>query len=150
MIFAQTLISGINNFPYLAIPFFILLGMVMEKSAISRPLVELGDELVGFLPGGLAMATVFACAVFAAISGSGPATVAAIGSISVPEMIRRGYSKRFAVGIAASAGALGHHSPSILHHLWRFRGKSIAKLFLGGMVLGCSWRFSSCCSACEG
>jgi C4-dicarboxylate transporter, DctM subunit len=138
MIFAQTLISGINNFPYLAIPFFILLGMVMEKSAISRPLVELGDELVGFLPGGLAMATVFACAIFAAISGSGPATVAAIGSISVPEMIRKGYSKRFAVGIAASAGALGPIiPPSIPFIIYGVSvEESIAKLFLGGMGAG--------------
>jgi len=138
MIFAQTLISGINNFPYLAIPFFILLGMVMEKSAISRPLVELGDELVGFLPGGLAMATVFACAIFAAISGSGPATVAAIGSITVPEMIRKGYSKRFAVGIAASAGALGPIiPPSIPFIIYGVSvEESIAKLFLGGMGAG--------------
>lgn len=138
MIFAQTLIGGINNFPYLAIPFFILLGMVMEKSAISRPLVELGDELVGFLPGGLAMATVFACAIFAAISGSGPATVAAIGSISVPEMIQRGYSKRFAVGIAASAGALGPIiPPSIPFIIYGVSvEESIAKLFLGGMGAG--------------
>jgi C4-dicarboxylate transporter DctM subunit len=138
MIFAQTLISGINNFPYLAIPFFVLLGMVMEKSDISRPLVELGDELVGFLPGGLAMATVFACAVFAAISGSGPATVAAIGSISIPEMIRRGYSKRFAVGIAASAGALGPIiPPSIPFIIYGVSvEESIAKLFLGGMGAG--------------
>ena len=138
MIFAQTLISGINNFPYLAIPFFILLGMVMEKSAISRPLVELGDELVGYLPGGLAMATVFASAVFAAISGSGPATVAAIGSISVPEMIHRGYSKRFAVGIAASAGALGPIiPPSIPFIIYGVSvEESIAKLFLGGLGAG--------------
>ena len=138
MIFAQTLIGGLNNFPYLAIPFFILLGMVMEKSAISRPLVELGDELVGVLPGGLALATVFACAVFAAISGSGPATVAAIGSISVPEMIRRGYSKRFAVGIAASAGALGPIiPPSIPFIIYGVSvEESIAKLFLGGMGAG--------------
>jgi C4-dicarboxylate transporter DctM subunit len=138
MIFAQTLIGGINNFPYLAIPFFILLGMVMEKSAISRPLVELGDELVGFLPGGLAMATVFASAIFAAISGSGPATVAAIGSISVPEMIQRGYSKRFAVGIAASAGALGPIiPPSIPFIIYGVSvEESIAKLFLGGLGAG--------------
>jgi C4-dicarboxylate transporter DctM subunit len=138
MIFAQTLISGINNFPYLAIPFFILLGMIMEKSAISGPLVELGDELVGFLPGGLAMATVFACAIFAAISGSGPATVAAIGSITVPEMMRKGYSKRFAVGIAASAGALGPIiPPSIPFIIYGVSvEESIAKLFLGGMGAG--------------
>jgi C4-dicarboxylate transporter DctM subunit len=138
MIFAQTLIAGINNFPYLAIPFFILLGAVMEKSAISRPLVELGDELVGFLTGGMAMATVFASAVFASISGSGPATVAAIGSISVPEMMRRGYSRRFAVGIAASAGALGPIiPPSIPFIIYGVSvEESIAKLFLGGMGAG--------------
>jgi C4-dicarboxylate transporter DctM subunit len=126
MIFAQTLIAGINNFPYLAIPFFILLGAVMEKSAISRPLVELGDELVGFLTGGMA------------ISGSGPATVAAIGSISVPEMMRRGYSRRFAVGIAASAGALGPIiPPSIPFIIYGVSvEESIAKLFLGGMGAG--------------
>lgn len=138
MIFSQTLISGINNFPYLAIPFFVLLGMVMERSQISRPLVELGEELVGFLPGGMAMATVVASAIFAAISGSGPATVAAIGSVTVPEMIRRGYSKRFSVGIAASAGALGPIiPPSIPFIIYGVSvEESIAKLFLGGLGAG--------------
>ncbi|MGQ9510220.1 MAG: TRAP transporter large permease subunit, partial [Thermodesulfobacteriota bacterium] len=99
MMVAQTFLSGINNFAYLAIPFFVLLGIVMERAKISDLLVEFADELVGYLAGGLAMGTIVACAIFAAISGSGPATVAAIGTIAFPEMVKKGYSKRFAVSV---------------------------------------------------
>ncbi|MCX5906311.1 MAG: TRAP transporter large permease subunit, partial [Deltaproteobacteria bacterium] len=106
MMFSQTLITGIDNFALLAIPFFVLLGAVMEKAEISRSLVDLADELIGFLRGGMAIVTVLASMLFATVSGSGPATVAAIGSITIPEMTKRGYSQRFAVGIASAAGAL--------------------------------------------
>jgi C4-dicarboxylate transporter DctM subunit len=138
MMIAQTFLSGINNFAYLAIPFFVLLGTMMEKAEISNLLVEFADELVGYLSGGLAMGTIVASAIFAAISGSGPATVAAIGTVSIPEMIKRGYSKSFAVGTAASGGILGPIIPPSIPFI--IYGvvveESIAKLFLGGLAAG--------------
>jgi C4-dicarboxylate transporter DctM subunit len=138
MMFPQTLITGIDNFALLAIPFFILLGVVMEKSEISKSLVDLADELLGFLRGGLAIGTVLASMLFATVSGSGPATVAAIGSITIPEMTRRGYSKRFSVGVTSAAGALGPIiPPSIPFIIYGVATEeSIAKLFLGGMGAG--------------
>jgi len=138
MMFAQTFLSGIGNFAYLAIPLFVLLGVVMEKTEISRSLVAFADELVGYLTGGLAMGTIVASAIFAAISGSGPATVAAIGTIAIPEMVRKGYSKRFAVAVAATGGILGPIiPPSIPFIIYGvIVEESIAKLFLGGLGAG--------------
>ena len=138
MMIAQTFLSGVNNFAYLAIPFFVLLGTVMEKAEISNQLVDFADELVGYLPGGLAMGTIVACAIFAAISGSGPATVAAIGTIAIPEMVKRGYSKPFAVGTAAAGGILGPIiPPSIPFIIYGVvTEQSIARLFLGGLGAG--------------
>jgi C4-dicarboxylate transporter DctM subunit len=135
---AQTFLSGINNFAYLAIPFFVLLGVVMERAKISGLLVEFADELVGYLAGGLAMGTTVACAIFAAISGSGPATVAAIGTIAIPEMVKKGYSKRFAASVTASGGILGPIiPPSIPFIIYGvIVEESIAKLFLGGLGAG--------------
>jgi len=138
MMFAQTFLSGINNFAYLAIPFFILLGVVMEKARISDVIVGFADELVGYLRGGLAMAGIIASAIFAAISGSGPATVAAIGTVVIPEMEKRGYSKRFAASAAASGGILGPIiPPSIPFIIYGVvTEESITKLFLGGLSAG--------------
>jgi C4-dicarboxylate transporter DctM subunit len=138
MMFAQTFLSGINNFAYLAIPFFVLLGVVMEKSRMSDVIVGFADELVGYLRGGLAMAAIIASAIFAAISGSGPATVAAIGTVVIPEMEKRGYSKRFAASTAASGGILGPIiPPSIPFIIYGVvTEESITKLFLGGLGAG--------------
>ena len=138
MMIAQTFLSGVNNFAYLAIPFFVLLGTLMERAEMSNQLVDFADELVGYLPGGLAMGTIVACAIFAAISGSGPATVAAIGTVAIPEMVKRGYSKRFAVGTAAAGGILGPIiPPSIPFIIYGVvTEQSIARLFLGGLGAG--------------
>jgi C4-dicarboxylate transporter, DctM subunit len=138
LMFSQTLITGIDNFALLSIPFFVLLGVVMEKAEMSRALVDLANELVGFIRGGMAVVTVLASMFFATVSGSGPATVAAIGSITIPDMTKRGYSKKFAVGVACSAGALGPIlPPSIPFIIYGVTtGESIAKLFLGGMGAG--------------
>jgi C4-dicarboxylate transporter DctM subunit len=138
MMFPQTLMAGIDNFSYLAIPFFVLLGVVMERAEISRSLVDFANELVGFMRGGMAIVAVLASMVFATISGSGVATVAAIGSITIPEMTKRGYSQRFAVGVASSAGCLGPViPPSIPFIIYGVTtGESITKLFLGGMGAG--------------
>jgi C4-dicarboxylate transporter, DctM subunit len=138
MMFSQTLIAGINNFALLAIPLFILLGAILAKSQISQSLIELADELIGFLPGGLAVGTVLSSMLFATASGSGPATVAAIGSITIPEMEKRGYSRSFSMGVAASAGALGPIiPPSIPLIIYGVVAEdSILRLFLAGLGAG--------------
>ncbi len=138
MMFAQTFLSGIMNFAYLAIPFFVLLGTVMDRAQISRSLVAFADELVGYLTGGLAMGTVIACGIFASISGSGPATVAAIGTVTIPEMVSKGYSLRFAAAATAAGGILGPIiPPSIPFIIYGVVAEvSIAKLFLGGLGAG--------------
>ena len=138
IMFSQNLIAGIENFSYLAIPFFVLLGVVMEKANISRSLVDCANEFVGFIRGGMAIVAIVASAIFAAISGSGPATVAAIGSITYPEMVKQGYSKRFAVGVVSAAGCLGPIiPPSISFIIYGVcTGESITKLFMGGMGAG--------------
>lgn len=91
----------------LAIPLFILSGAVMARGAIGQRLIQFANALLGWLPGGLAMGSVFACMIFAAISGSSPATVVAIGGIAAPAMIRAGYRESFAHGLVTSAGSLG-------------------------------------------
>jgi C4-dicarboxylate transporter DctM subunit len=141
MMIAQTFLDGIANFVYLGIPFFVLLGTVMEKAEVSKPLVDCADELVGYLPVALAMGVIFASAVFAAISGSGPATVAAIGTIAIPEMEKRGYVKSFAVGRSGRRQRAEFSGPSappsipfIIYGV--VTEQSIARLFLGGLGAG--------------
>ncbi len=138
MMFSQTLITGIDNFALLAIPLFVLFGAILERSRISQSLIELADELIGFLTGGLAVGTVLSSMIFATASGSGPATVAAIGSITIPEMEKRGYSRSFSMGVAASAGALGPIiPPSIPFIIYGVvTEESILRLFLAGLGAG--------------
>ncbi len=143
LMFPQNLVSGINNFALMAIPFFILLGNLLEKTEMAKTLVNLADELIGFVPGGLAAVTVLASMMFATGSGSGPATVAAIGSITIPAMEEKGYSKKFSMGVAAAAGALGPiippSIPLIIYGV--VAGESIAKLFLAGLGAGLLFTF---------
>ena len=107
LMIAQKAVTGLDSFPLLAIPFFILAGALMCTGGISRRLVALAESLVGFIVGGLAMVTVLACMFFAAISGSGPATVSAIGSFMIPSMKERKYDAGFAAAITAAAGTIG-------------------------------------------
>ncbi|WP_232055271.1 TRAP transporter large permease [Vibrio taketomensis] len=104
---AQISFSGLDSFTYLAIPMFIMAGFVMETGGLSRRIVGFASTLVGRTTGGLGIVTVIACMFFAAISGSSPATVAAIGSMMVPSMIEKGYNRHFAGALTASAGSLG-------------------------------------------
>src|SRR6056297_2192480 len=90
---AQNAFSAIDSFTLIAIPMFILAGSLMERGGLTHALVALSRALVGNRPGGLATVTVIACTLFAAITGSGPATAAAIGSIMIPAMIRDGYGR---------------------------------------------------------
>jgi C4-dicarboxylate transporter DctM subunit len=106
MFIAQKAYTGLDSFPLLAVPFFILAGSLMNNGGISKRLIDLADAIVGFATGGLAMVTVLACMFFAAISGSGPATVSAIGSFMIPAMKERNYRGDFATALTASAGTI--------------------------------------------
>jgi C4-dicarboxylate transporter DctM subunit len=134
----QRMFTAIDSFPFMAIPFFMLAGNIMEKGGISRRLVNLANELLGPIRGGLAMTTCLACAFFGAVSGSGPGTVAAIGSIMYPEMVKQGYNKEIAAGLVAVAGGLGPIiPPSILMVTFGVVTEtSIGALFLSGFGAG--------------
>lgn len=138
MILAQKSVTGLDSFPLLAIPFFILAGALMCNGGISRRLVNLAESLVGFITGGLAMVTVLACMFFAAISGSGPATVSAIGSFMVPSMKERKYDASFAAAITAAAGTIGVIiPPSIPFVIYCVVAQcSIGDMFIAGIVPG--------------
>ena len=105
------MLQGINSFPLLACPFFILAGNLMEGGGISRRLVDVAKTLIGNVPGGLGMVAAVACVFFGAISGSGPATLAAIGGIMIPEMIAAGYSAGWSAALCATAGCIGIFIP---------------------------------------
>ncbi|HAS91024.1 MAG TPA: C4-dicarboxylate ABC transporter permease [Clostridiales bacterium] len=138
IIIAQNAFTGLDSFPLMAIPFFILAGNLMEHGGISRRILTFADSLVGFITGGLAMVTTLSCMIFAAISGSGPATVSAIGSFMIPAMKRRGYDDGFAAGLAAAAGSIGVIiPPSIPFVIYAVAtGTSISDLFIAGVIPG--------------
>ncbi len=119
---AKTAYTSIDSFAIIAVPMFILAGAIMEKGGLTKRLIDFSRSIVGDISGGLAIVTVVACTLFAAISGSGPATTAAIGSILIPAMINQGYSRGFAGGIAACSGGIGVViPPSILMIIYGFR-----------------------------
>ncbi|MDB5374041.1 MAG: C4-dicarboxylate transport system [Belnapia sp.] len=135
---AQGVISGSQQFSLLAIPLFMLAGELMTAGGLSQRLVDLAGTLVRHRTGGLAMVAVLAALVFSAISGSAPATTAAIGTILIPAMAAAGYSRAFAASIAVSAGVLGPLiPPSIAFVIWGIIAEqSISRLFLSGIVPG--------------
>lgn len=135
---AQKSVTGLDSFPLLAIPFFILAGALMCNGGISRRLVALAESLVGYIVGGLAMVTVLACMFFAAISGSGPATVSAIGSFMIPSMKERKYDGGFAAAITAAAGTIGVIiPPSIPFVIYCVVAQcSIGDMFIAGIIPG--------------
>ena len=130
--------ASLDSFSLMAIPLFILAGDIMKEGDISKHLINLINGMVGKVKGALAHVTVIASLFFGAISGSSAATVAAIGGIMVPEMIKKGYARDHAVVIAAVSGMLGVLiPPSIPLIIYGFNAEvSIAKLFLGGIVPG--------------
>lgn len=125
---------------FLSIPFFIAAGAIMTKGGIARRLTELARALVGWMPGGLAVASIIACIVFAAISGSSPVTLVAVGSVMFPALVDAGYPKKFSVGILASAGSLGCMIPpaiSMLIYAISVQGSAAvdpSDLFFAGLV----------------
>jgi C4-dicarboxylate transporter DctM subunit len=135
---AQTMFSSVDTFPLMAIPFFILAGAFMEGGGLSRRLIDFVKSLVGATPGGLGIVTVLACAFFGAISGSSPATVAAIGSIMIPFMVAEGYDIKFATALTACSGGLGVIiPPSIPMVVYSVAtDASVGKLFIGGFGPG--------------
>jgi len=130
--------AAIGKFTLLAIPFFILAGNVMEKAGISEKLINLADKTVGHKKAGLAIVGVITSCFFAAISGSGPATVAALGGILIPAMIKNGYEKGMSSALMATAGAIGIIiPPSIAFVVYgSVAEQSIGRLFISGIIPG--------------
>ncbi|MCM3571013.1 TRAP transporter large permease [Neobacillus mesonae] len=135
---AQSLVASTDSFPLMAVPFFILAGEIMGKGGISERLFKFANVFVGNFTGGFAMAAVLTCMFFAAISGSGPATVAAVGGVMIPAMVGFGYDKKFATAVVVSAGALGIIiPPSIPMVLYGVSGSvSIGDMFIAGIIPG--------------
>jgi C4-dicarboxylate transporter, DctM subunit len=132
------LFSGLDNFGIMAIPFFILAGTFLTRGGVAKRMINFTTSLVGHWPGGLGLAGVTACALFAAICGSSVATVAAIGSIILPAMVQQGFPKRFGAGVITTSGALGILvPPSIILVLYGVStNTSIGTLFMAGIVPG--------------
>ena len=130
--------AALDSFPLLAIPFFMLAGALMSYGGISKRLVNLAEAIVGAVFGGLAMVTVTACMFFAAISGSGPATVSAIGSFMIPAMKAKMYDDDFAAALTATAGSIGVIiPPSIPFVIYGVvSGVSVGELFMAGILPG--------------
>jgi C4-dicarboxylate transporter, DctM subunit len=135
---AQRFFSALQVYPLLAVPFFILAGALMTTGGVAKRMVALANALVGHFRGGLAMATLLACALFAAVSGSSPATVVAVGSIMIAGMTRSGYTREFAAGMICNAGTLGILiPPSIVMVVYgAVTETSIGDLFIAGIVPG--------------
>ncbi len=127
-----------EQFTLLAIPFFILAGSFMTTGGVARRMIRFANACVGHLHGGLAIASVFACMLFAAVSGSSPATVVAVGTIVIGGMMRAGYSQNFAAGVICNAGTLGILiPPSIVMVVYAAATEtSVGKLFMAGIVPG--------------
>ncbi|NRF14837.1 TRAP transporter large permease [Vibrio coralliilyticus] len=136
---AQTLFNAFaGHYTLLAIPFFILASSFMSTGGVAKRIIRFAIAMVGWFRGGLAMASVVACMMFAALSGSSPATVVAIGSIVIAGMIKNGYSKDFAAGVICNAGTLGILiPPSIVMVVYAAATDvSVGRMFLGGVIPG--------------
>ncbi|PSJ41432.1 C4-dicarboxylate ABC transporter permease [Zobellella endophytica] len=153
--FVQIAFTSVGSFPLMALPAFILAGALMEAAGISKRLVDLAESFAGPFTGGMSAATVMACMFFGAISGSGPATTAAVGMLMIPAMVQRGYSKGYASAITASSGGLGvvippsipmvifgisamglMPPPEAVAQYGQFQSVSIPKLFIAGFLPG--------------
>jgi C4-dicarboxylate transporter DctM subunit len=135
---ALKLFTGIEKFEIMAIPFFILAGNFLTHGGVARRMIQFATAMVGHWHGGLALAGVLACALFAAVSGSSPATVVAIGSIILPAMVKQGYPKSFGAGVITTSGALGILiPPSIVMVMYSVStNTSVGKLFMAGVIPG--------------
>lgn len=145
----NSLYDGINIFPLLAIPCFVVAGMLMEYGNITQQIIDVTKQMVGRLHGGLGITTIMACTFFAAISGSGPGTVAAVGTLLIPAMIRQGYSKPYAAAVASSGGTIGilipPSNPMILYAI--LCNVSVTGMFTAGFIPGFIVAFAMCMTA---
>ncbi len=130
--------DGLDRFPFLAVPMFLLAGALMERGGISRRLISVSDCFVGNVRGGLAHVTILSCMLFSAISGSGPATTAAVGGTMIPTMLRRNYDRNYSGAVAACGGTLGILiPPSIALIVYGVSAdESITRLFVAGFLPG--------------
>ena len=135
---AEKLFGGMEHYTLLAIPYFILASTFLSTGGVARRLIRFAINTVGWFPGGLAMASVLACMLFAAVSGSSPATVVAIGSIVIAGMVRAGYPQSFAAGVICNAGTLGILiPPSIVMVVYAAATEvSVGRMFLAGVIPG--------------
>src|SRR5512139_4198250 len=135
---ALKLFTGIEKFEIMAIPFFILAGNFMTHGGVAKRMIRFATSLVGHWHGGLALGGIMACALFAAVSGSSPAMVVAIGSIVLPAMVKHGFPMKFGVGVIGTAGALGILiPPSIVMVIYAVStNSSIGRLFIAGIIPG--------------
>ncbi|WP_137938606.1 TRAP transporter large permease subunit [Chitinivorax sp. B] len=135
---ALKLFTGIEKFEIMAIPFFILAGNFLTHGGVARRMINFATSIVGHWHGGLGLAGVMACALFAAVSGSSPATVVAIGSIILPAMIKQGFPNRFGAGVITTSGALGILiPPSIVMVMYSVAtNTSVGALFMAGVIPG--------------
>lgn len=151
----QIAFTSVGSFPLMALPAFVLAGALMEAAGISRRLVDIAENLAGPITGGLGVATVLACLFFGAISGSGPATTAAVGMLMIPAMVNRRYDRAYASAVTAASGGLGiiippsipmvifgisalgmAPPPEAIEKFGQFESLSIPKLFIAGVVPG--------------
>lgn len=134
----ERLFNALNTFPLMAIPFFVFGANIMSRGGISKRLTDAGNAMVGQFRGGLAMTAVIACMFFAAVSGSSPATVVAVGTLLIPGMIASGYGRQFSTGLIASSGSLGilipPSIPLIVYGI--ATEQSIGDLFIAGVIPG--------------
>src|SRR3954464_1805740 len=149
---ALKLFTGIESFEIMAIPFFILAGNFLTHGGVAKRMINFATSMIGHWYGGLGLAGVMACALFAAVSGSSPATVVAIGAIVLPAMVQQGFPKRFGAGVITTSGALGILiPPSIVMVIYavatggsvaidpegkRILSASVGQLFMAGVVPG--------------
>ena len=135
---ALKLFTGIEKFEIMAIPFFILAGNFLTHGGVARRMIRFASSMVGHWHGGLGLAGVLACALFAAVSGSSPATVVAIGSIILPAMVKQGFPTRFGAGVITTSGALGILiPPSIVMVMYAVAtNTSVGQLFIAGIIPG--------------
>lgn len=134
----RSMLGGLDSFPLLAVPMFVLSGIVMARGGISRKLFDVFVYFMGKRTAGLPCAVIVTCLFYGAISGSGPATVAAVGSMTIPIMIEMGYDKGFATAVVAVAGGLGVIIPPSIPFIMygSASGASVSDLFLAGILPG--------------
>lgn len=138
VVLSQRMFAALQTYPLLAIPFFVLAGTFMTTGGVAKRMIAFANALVGHFRGGLALAALLACAFFAAVSGSSPATVVAVGSVMIAGMVASGYSKQFAAGLICNGGTLGILiPPSIVMVVYgAVTETSIGHLFMAGVVPG--------------